>query len=86
MIEVQKRYPFIQTLVELIPQTHYSKSIEEHFKHLGFKAIGEQEKYDWSDYMWQPYHLDIPQYLNKLELEQINNYNSTSISSKKMSI
>jgi RimJ/RimL family protein N-acetyltransferase len=68
--EVQLRYPKIQTLIELIPERSYSESIRKHFEHLGFVPVGEKQKFDWAECFWQAYHLNVPQYLNKLEQKE----------------
>lgn len=73
--EVQHRYPNIQTLIELIPERSYSDSIRKHFEHLGFVAVGEKQKFDWAECLWQSYHLDVPQYLHQLENKEILNTN-----------
>ena len=71
--EARFKYPSLTTLIELIPQTYYSESIVHFFRKMGFFAVGQSEKYDWSDYQWQPYHLNIDQYLNEENNKWYNN-------------
>lgn len=59
------RFPQVTTLIELVPQTEYGIPLEKHFKKLGFNPVGEKEVYDWSEYSWQPYHLNIKLFLEK---------------------
>lgn len=63
LMEAQNKYPKIQTLIELVPQTQYGIPLAKHFNTLGFIPTGEKENYSWSEYSWQPYHLDIPSFL-----------------------
>ena len=56
-------HPTAQLLTELVPQSEYGRPLEKHFQSLGFKKVGEPEKYDWSDDQWQGYSLDIAEFL-----------------------
>lgn len=67
-----QRYPQVETLIELVPLTDYGKPLEEHFKKLGFIGVGHPENYDWSEYDWQPYHLNVPHFLSKYQKENNN--------------
>jgi RimJ/RimL family protein N-acetyltransferase len=68
LIKIQDRYPKLQTLIELIPQRSYAQGIQAHFESLGFVAVGEAQKFDWADCLWQPYHLDVPKYLSQFDI------------------
>lgn len=57
--EIRSQQPAATTLIELIPDTDYSAALRRHFTRLGFRSVGPLERYDWSDYAWQPYHLTI---------------------------
>jgi RimJ/RimL family protein N-acetyltransferase len=57
--QIRAQQPAATTLIELVPQTDYSVALHRHFTRLGFGAVGPLERYDWSDYLWQPYHLMI---------------------------
>lgn len=69
--EAAKRYPKLDTMIELIPQTSYNQPIERYFTSLGFKPVGESEQYDWSPHKWQPYHLDTKAYLLQHQKNEI---------------
>lgn len=58
-----KDFPDAAELVELAPANEYGKPIARHFLRLGFVAVGEEERYDWSDNAWQPYHLNIARFM-----------------------
>jgi hypothetical protein len=64
LVNAKEKYPKLQTLIELIPQAPYAMYLNEHFSKQGFVSVGMREKYDWSEYEWQPYHLDVEKYLN----------------------
>jgi hypothetical protein len=51
------------TLLELVPLTEYGRPLAKHFSALGFKAKGEPEAYDWAENDWQPYYLEIGEFL-----------------------
>ena len=57
--QIREQQPAATTLIELLPQTDYSATLQRHFTKLGFRPVGPLERYDWSDYQWQPYHLTI---------------------------
>lgn len=63
--EAIKKYPFVEHIIELIPQTSYKEYLEKHFIEMGFKPVGEKEKYSWSEYWWQPHQLNIKEFFNK---------------------
>ena len=56
---IRSMQPKATTLIELIPDTAYGITLRRHFERLGFRSVGPQENYDWSDRAWQPYHLTI---------------------------
>lgn len=59
------KYPGLNYITELVPQTEYGKSIiEPHFKKIGFEKYGKLEKYDWIDCYWQPYRFSVVPKLN----------------------
>lgn len=63
--EISNLYNKAEKLIELIPQTTYGNPLKKHFEKLGFTSFGQVENYDWSEYAWQPYELNIPAFLNK---------------------
>lgn len=58
--EIGKYLPNARTVTELIPQTTYSAYLSAHFAKLGFAPAGPLERYDWSEYDWQPWRRDLP--------------------------
>lgn len=62
--ETLAKYPNATTIIELVPMNDYGLPLIKHFEKLGFLAVGDMEKYDWADHYWQPYHLNISQFLN----------------------
>jgi L-amino acid N-acyltransferase YncA len=63
LIEALARHPRAETLIELVPVTTYGETLEPHFKKMGFTPVGDTEKYEWAEHSWQPYHLEIANFL-----------------------
>lgn len=63
LLEATASHPQATNLIELVPLTPYGEALEPHFEKLGFRSVGEPEKYEWAENYWQPYHLAIRPFL-----------------------